>query len=169
MSSGVGHPDVNLLLVPLDSRPGRWRSNPRGPEPGSLPKNVRLRRLPVAQWDDFIILQDLYFAIEALDLVDQLHPKVFHAVQRERRRLETEDQIGEFVASHGVDRNRFMATLNSDAVAAKSQESTQLAMRYDVSRTPTFVVGDRWKTDLARAGSPSKALGVLHFLVHIGK
>lgn len=107
-----------------------------------LPATVIFRRIPVAVWDDFAILQDLYFAIEALGLVRELHPKVFDAVQRERRRLEDEEQIGDFVASHGIDQSRFLAMLNSDEVASKSLEARRITDRFQISPHSDF---HRWK------------------------
>lgn len=141
----------------LQPRLAQWQTNLRTP--------VTFRRMPLALWDDFAILQDLYFAIEALGLVRQLHPKVFDALQHERRRLEEEEQIGDFVASHGVDRSHFLAVLNSDEVAEKSLEARRLADTFQVFRTPTFIVGREWATDIARAGSGAKAMEVLDFLV----
>lgn len=143
----------------LQPRLAQWQTSLRTP--------VTFRRMPVALWDDFAILQDLYFAIEALGLVRELHPKVFDALQRERRRLESEEQIGDFVASNGIDRSRFLAVLNSDEVASKSLEASRLADVFQVSRTPTFIVGREWATDIARAGSATKAVEVVDFLVRL--
>lgn len=143
----------------LEPRLAQWEAG--------LPPTVTFRRMPVAIWDDFAILQDLYFAIEALGLVRDLHPKVFDALQRERRRLEDEEQIGDFVASHGMDRSRFLAVLNSDEIASKSLQARVLAESLRVSRTPTFIVGREWVTDLVRAGSAAKAVEVLDFLVRM--
>lgn len=141
----------------LEPTVARWQAG--------LPPTMIFRRMPVAFWDDFAILQDLYFAIEVFGLVRELHPRVFDALQRERRRLEDEEQIGDFVASHGMDRSRFLAVLNSDEVASKSLEARRLAESLQVSRTPTFIVGREWVTDIARAGSAAKAVEVLDFLV----
>lgn len=126
---------------------------------------VRLRRMPVAYWDDFFILQDLYFALETLGLVGGLHRKVFDAIQRERTRLETEEQIGDFMARQGVDRSRFLSALNSDEVASRSLEARQLAERFRIPRTPTFIVGRAWATDVVRAGSAAKAVAVVDVLL----
>lgn len=133
----------------------------------SLRTPVTFRPMPVAVWDDFAILQDIYFTIEALGLVGDLHLKVFDALQRERKRFEEEDQIGDFVASHGIDRARFLSVLNSDDVASKSLEARRLAHGLKVSGTPTFIVGREWVTDIARAGSTVKAVEVLDFLVRL--
>lgn len=141
----------------LEPALGQWEAR--------LPASVILRRIPVAVWDDFAMLQDLYFAIEALGLVREFHPKVFDALQRERRRFEDEEEIGDFVASHGMDRSRFLAVLNSDEVAAKSLEASKLADDFKAFRTPTFIVGREWMTDIAHAGSAAKALEVADFLV----
>lgn len=134
-----------------------WQASVRTP--------VTFRRMPVAVWDDFAMLQDIYFTIEALGLVGDLHLKVFDALQRERKRFEEEEQVGDFVASHGIDRARFMSVLNSDDVASKSLEARRLAHSLEVSRTPTFIVGREWVTDISRAGSAAKTVEVVDFLV----
>lgn len=136
-----------------------WQASVRTP--------VTLRRMPVAVWDDFAMLQDIYFTIEALGLVGDLHLKVFDALQRERERFEEEEQIGDFVASHGIDRARFLSVLNSDDVATKSLEARRLAHDLQVSGTPTFIVGREWATDIARAGSAAKTVEVVDFLVRL--
>ena len=47
----------------------------------SLPKDVSFKRVPVAFRDDFSPQQRLYYTLEAMNKVDELHAKVFRAVQ----------------------------------------------------------------------------------------
>lgn len=129
-----------------------------------LPANAILRRMPVSVWDDFIPLQDLYFAIQTLGLT-ALHREVFLAIQKHRTRLETEDQVGAFVARHGVDRERFLAVFNSDEVAAKTDRATELASLYRIRGTPAIGIGGRWMTDPQLAGSPARMLDVADWLI----
>ena len=48
-----------------------------------LPKDIAFRRVPVAFNDSFAPQQRLYFALEAMGLVDKLHAKVFAAIHSE--------------------------------------------------------------------------------------
>ena len=59
-----------------------------------LPPDVTFRRVPVQFRDDFVPQQRLYYALEALGKVDDLHDKVFHEIHVNRQPTAREDQIG---------------------------------------------------------------------------
>ncbi|WP_412180399.1 thiol:disulfide interchange protein DsbA/DsbL [Variovorax paradoxus] len=134
-----------------------------------LPRDVLFRRIPVAFREDVVIHQKLYFAIEAMGLVEQLHPKVFAALHVERRKLDTPDQIGSFAATHGVDRVRFLQALDSFSVAAKVKQATALATGYAIEGTPSIGVNGRWLTSGTLAGSNSKSLSVAEYLLDLAR
>jgi len=48
------------------------------------PKDIVVRRVPIAFRDDFVPQQRLFYAMEAMGLVDQLHSKVFALSQCRR-------------------------------------------------------------------------------------
>jgi protein dithiol oxidoreductase (disulfide-forming) len=50
----------------------------------NAPKDVVVRRIPVAFRDDFAPQQRLYFTLEAMGLLEKIHGKVFQAVHVER-------------------------------------------------------------------------------------
>jgi thiol:disulfide interchange protein DsbA len=52
-----------------------------------VPKDVHVRRVPVGFRDDFVPQQRLYYTLEAMDLVDKLHGKVFAAIHAEKQQL----------------------------------------------------------------------------------
>jgi thiol:disulfide interchange protein DsbA len=131
-----------------------------------LPLDVLFRRIPVAFREvPFVMHQKLFFAIEALGLVEQLHRKVFTALHAERQRLEKPEEIGEFVAKNGIDRNRFLDTLNSFGVAGKAKQASALAAGYKIEGTPSLGVDGRWLTSGSMAGSNERSLSVAEFLI----
>lgn len=134
-----------------------------------LPRDVLFRRIPVAFREDLAIHQKLYFTIEAMGLVEQLHHKVFTAIHSERKRLDTADQIGAFAASHGADRNRFVQTLDSFGVAAKVKQASALVNGYGIEGTPSIGVNGRWLTSGSMAGSNLKSLEVAEYLVGLAR
>lgn len=134
-----------------------------------LPRDVLFRRIPVAFRDDVVIHQKLYFAIEAMGLVEQLHPKVFAAVHAERKKLDTPDQIGAFVAANGVDRAQFLQVLGSFGVAAKVRQATALASGYAIEGTPSIGVNGRWLTSGSLAGSNPQSLAVAEYLIGLAR
>ena len=134
-----------------------------------LPPDVLFRRIPVAFRDDLVIHQKLYFAIEALGLVERLHAKVFLAIHSDRHRLGTAEEIGAFVAKNGVESPRFVETMNSFSVAGKAKQATQLTAGYNIEGTPSLGVDGRWLTSGSLAGSNASSLAVADYLVGLAK
>jgi thiol:disulfide interchange protein DsbA len=131
-----------------------------------LPKDVVLRRVPVAFRDDFVPQQRLYFALEAMDLVDKLHAKVFAAIHVEKLALNRGETIADWVAKQGVDKAKFMEQYSSFSVANKSTRSKQLQDSYRVEGVPALGVAGRYYTDGSLAKSMPRALQVVDFLVN---
>lgn len=129
------------------------------------PKDVVVRRVPVAFRDDFAPQQRLYFVLDAMGLVDKLHAKVFAAIHVEKLKLDRAELIAEWVAKQGVDKTKFMEHYNSFSVATKTQRATQLQNAYRVEGVPALGVAGRFYTDATLAKSMERALQVVEFLV----
>lgn len=131
-----------------------------------LPPEVNFRRLPVAFREvPFVLHQKLYFALEALGLVDQLHNKVFVAMHIERNPLNTPESIGSFVAKNGVDKAKFLDTMNSFGVQGKAKQAAALSAGYRIDGTPALGIDGRYTTSGSMAGSNERALAVTDYLM----
>lgn len=129
-----------------------------------LPKDIALRRVPVAFRDDFVPQQRLYYALDAMGLVDTLHAKVFAAIHLERRDLSKAPAILDWVAAQGVDRAKFSEQFNSFSVASKATKATQLQNAYKVEGVPALGVAGRFYTDGSLAKGMERALKVVESL-----
>lgn len=130
-----------------------------------LPKEVSFRRAPVAFQESFVPQQRLYFALEAMGLVDKLHAKVFAAIHVQKLNLATPDAILAWVAQQGVDKDKFAAQYNSFSVATKAGKATQLQNAYKVEGVPALGVAGRFYTDGSMAGNMTRALQVVDALL----
>lgn len=130
-----------------------------------LPKNVHFRRVPVMFRPTFEPQQRLFYAIEAMGKLPELHKKVFHAIHNERQSLDTAELIGAWIAKQGVDRNKFMEQYNSFPVVTKVRRATQLQEQYKVDGVPSLGVAGRYFTSGTLAGSLPRALQVVDYLV----
>ena len=128
------------------------------------PKDVAVRRVPVAFRDDFVPQQRLYYALEAMGLVDKLHGRVFTAIHAEKQSLNTTESIAAWVVKQGVDKAKFMEQFNSFAVANKATKGTQLQNAYKVEGVPAIGVAGRFYTDGTFAKSMDRALVIAEFL-----
>lgn len=128
------------------------------------PKDVAVRRVPIAFRDDFVPQQRLYYALEAMGLVDKLHGKVFAAIHAEKQSLNTVEAISAWVVKQGVDQVKFLAQFNSFAVASKATRGTQLQNAYKVEGVPAIGVAGRFYTDGTYAKNMDRALVIAEFL-----
>ena len=129
-----------------------------------LPKDVAFRRVPVAFRDDFVPQQRLYFALDAMGLVEKLHAKVFAAIHVEKQNLARGDAIADWVAKQGVDKAKFLEQYNSFTVATKATRSTQLQNAYKVEGVPAMGVAGKFYTDGSMAGNMERVLQVVETL-----
>jgi len=131
-----------------------------------LPPDINFRRMPVAFREvPFVLHQKLYFALEVMGLVDPMHRKVFNAMHVDRNPLNTPEAIGDFVAKNGVDRAKFLDTMNSFGVAGKAKQAAGLSAGYKIDGTPAIGIDGRYFTSGSLAGSNERALVVTDYLI----
>jgi protein dithiol oxidoreductase (disulfide-forming) len=107
---------------------------------------IVFKRVPVAFRDSFVPQQRLYYAIEAMGKVDELHKKVFNAIHVERQRLDSDADITAFMVKQGVDKAKFEEVYNSFGVQSKARRAAQLQQAYQVDGVPMIAVDGRFVT-----------------------
>lgn len=130
-----------------------------------VPKDVVVRRVPIAFRPDFAPQQRLFYTLEAMGLLDQLHRKVFAAIHSEKQSLATGEAIVDWVVKQGVDKAKFLESFNSFSVSTKTSRATQLQNAYKVEGVPALGVGGRFYTDGSLAKSMERSLQVVEFLI----
>jgi thiol:disulfide interchange protein DsbA len=131
-----------------------------------LPADVSFRRAPVVfREEPFTTHQKLYYSLEAMDLVDAMQRKVFHAIQVDQAKLDKLPDILTFMAKNGVDTAKFTDAFNSFSVQTKARQAKQLAEAYRIDGVPTLGINGRYYTSPSLAGSPEKALSVADYLI----
>ncbi|MES2484235.1 MAG: thiol:disulfide interchange protein DsbA/DsbL [Pseudomonadota bacterium] len=131
----------------------------------AAPPDVVLRRIPVGFREDFLPQQRLFFALEGLGKVGELHAKVFHAIHAERQPVNREDGIVAWAQKQGIDKARFLEVYNSDFVTTKVKQALVLQEAYAVEGVPALGIAGRYYTDGGMAGTMARALQVADFLI----
>ncbi|MBN9476540.1 MAG: disulfide bond formation protein DsbA [Bordetella sp. SCN 67-23] len=130
-----------------------------------LPADVVVRRVPVRFNAGMEPQQRLYYTLEALGKVDQLHRMVFTAIHEQRQPLNTANRIFDWAEKQGLDRAQFTAAYNSFGVQSKVQRATKLAEAYKIDGVPTLAINGRYLTSPSLTGSNLGALQVADFLI----
>ncbi|MDP3135942.1 MAG: thiol:disulfide interchange protein DsbA/DsbL [Burkholderiaceae bacterium] len=130
-----------------------------------IPKDVVIKRVPVAFRDDFVPQQRLFYTLEAMGKLDTLHRKVFNAIHVDRQNLQREDGIANWAAKQDLDKAKFMELYNSFSVSNKARRATQLQNLFRVEGVPALGIAGRYYTDATLAGSMERALQVTDYLI----
>lgn len=117
-------------------------------------KDIEFRYVPTV-WDASRIPQaKIYYALEALDLVDEFHAKVYEAIHEKHLKLWDPDVLKKWVAQQpGIDAKKFQEAYDSFGVNNKVQRAMQLTKAYRITGTPTVAVAGKYLT------GPSFAIG----------
>lgn len=135
----------------------------------AAPKDLSIRRIPVAFNASFVPQQKLYFTLEGMGKLDALHAKVFRAIHVEKAKLAKDDEIMAWIATQGVDVAKFKEIYNSFTVSNQVRRASQLQDAYGVEGVPSMGVAGRFYTDGTMAGSMSVVLQVVEQLVGVAR
>ncbi|MBG6076722.1 thiol:disulfide interchange protein DsbA/DsbL [Polaromonas sp. CG_9.11] len=128
-------------------------------------KDVSVRRVPIAFRPDFEPQQRLYYVLESLGKVDELHKKVFMAIHVEKQPLNTVDQIAAWVDKQGIPKAKFMELYNSFSVTTKARKATQLQDAYALDGVPALGINGRYFTSGTQAKTLERSLQVADYLI----
>ena len=134
-----------------------------------MPKDVVLRRAPVAFRPDFEPQQRLYFVLETLGKVEELHIKVFNAIHLERQPLNTLDLVASWAEKQGISKAKFVEAYNSFPVATKARKATLLQDSYKVDGVPALGVAGKFYTSGSVAQTMERALQVTDYLIGVAR
>jgi thiol:disulfide interchange protein DsbA len=128
------------------------------------PKDLAVRRVPIAFQSSFVPQQQLFYTLEAMGLVEKLHSKVFAAIHVEKQKLDQESAIVDWVVKQGVDKAKFLEQFKSFSVLNKVARATQLQNAYKIEGVPALGVAGRFLTDGGMAGGMERALQLVETL-----
>ena len=129
------------------------------------PKDVSVRRVPVSFRPDFEPQQRLFYVLEAMGKVEELHKKVFYAIHVEKQALNTADLVAAWAEKQGLNKAKFVEMYNSFSVSTKTRKATQLQDSYQVDGVPALGVGGRYFTSGSLAKNMERALQVTDYLI----
>ncbi len=136
------------------------------------PAYVRFERVPVTWNEEAQAHARLFYALQTLGKVDQLHTKIFDAIHQQSDLLYVqgnyvatlEDQE-RFMEANGIDGATFGQAFESNAVDADLKQADELVRRYRIDSVPTIVIDGRYKTDVGMAGGEEKLIELIGALV----
>jgi len=131
----------------------------------TLPENVKFSRVPAIFRDSWLQLARVFYAAEATGDLEKLHPLIFNAIHVEKRRLQTEEELLDFVAEQGIERDAFEKTMNSFSVKGKVKKALVMSQTSGITGVPSMIVNGQYIVDAPMAGGMPELLKVVDFLI----
>ena len=136
---------------------GQWKK--------TLSEDVEFRGSP-AVWNQPMELHArAYYAAEVLGVLDAMHLVVFQAMNVDRKRLGSEQEIAELFAAHGVDEAEFTKAFNSFGVSSQVRQASARARSAKITGTPEMMVNGKYRISTRKAGNQANMLKIAEFLV----
>lgn len=126
--------------------------------------NISFKRVPVAFRDSMVPQQKLYYTLEAMGKLEELHPKVFNTIHVQKKRTDTDAEITDFAVKNGLDKAKFLEVYNSFGIQSKVKRAAQLAQAYQIDGVPLLAIDGRYLTSpsIVAASIGNKPEPVLH-------
>jgi len=115
-------------------------------------------------------LARLYYTLESMGKLDQLHSEVFKAIHVNGNPLvaadpsdtaESERIQTNFVKKFGISEDDFKKAYHSFAVDNALQKADQLMERYRIDGVPTFVINGKFVADVRSADGPERLMSLV--------
>lgn len=109
-------------------------------------KKIDFKRVHVSFGDATEPQQRLYYALEHMGKTDELHNKILNEIHVNRRPLNTEPAIADFMEKNGYDKAQFLNVYHSALITEKMRRAEQLQAYSKIGGVPTMMVGGRYLT-----------------------
>jgi thiol:disulfide interchange protein DsbA len=127
--------------------------------------DAQYRRLPVAFNAATANHTKIYYTLQQLNKVDELHRRVFAAYHVQRKRLLDPNEIADFMAANGIDRKVWLDNFNSFGVATQTNRAAQVWVAYKLDGTPAVAIDGKWMTAPSMVGTREGTLPVMDYLI----
>lgn len=87
----------------------------------------------------------VFYTLEAMNELDRGHQAFFDAVHKDRKRFINENQIADFMATQGIDKEKFLKAWNGFSAKSSFNRGAELInAQYQVPFTPAVIVDGKY-------------------------
>lgn len=131
----------------------------------SKPANVVFKRVPAIFRPDWEIQARTYYALSNMGVVEDIHVKIFEAVHKDKKRLNTKEQLTSFVVKNGVDKEAFLKEYSSFSVDGMVRKAKKKQKTYRLQGVPSVVVNGKYITSGSMSGSYDNLIKIMDHLI----
>ena len=136
------------------------------------PAYVEFVRMPIMWGEVHRAHARLFYTLQALGKLEELHAKVFEQIHSQQDALYVmgndqatlQDQL-KFAKANGISESDFLAAYNSFGVQNNLQKADDLARRDHIEGVPSIVINGKYESDVGMAGSADNLIQLTNDLV----
>ena len=131
----------------------------------ALPEDVEFLGSP-AVWNDLMKLHaQAYYTDEVLGVLDTMNKVLFQAMNVDKKRLGSEDEIQALFVANGVSAADFNKAFASFGVSSMVRQGEARARSAKITGTPEMMVAGKYRISTRKSGSQAGMLKVADFLI----
>lgn len=135
------------------------------------PANVEFIRTPAVtpRWKLHAVT---FYALRELKVGARLHQPLFDALHEDEKRgpserkLFDQDGLADWVAAHGVNRQKYLEATRSFGVQFSVNQAKRLFDDYNLDGVPNIIVDGRYRTSPTLVHDEARVMKVVDYLVH---
>lgn len=126
---------------------------------------VDLKAKPLTWRNPMAVHARAFYTAQALGVSDKVHMPIFNALNIERKKLATADELADLFASYGVEKETFIKAYGSFGITSQVQRAYSNMLGYKITGTPQMVVNGKYTISARMAGGQAEMLKVVDYLV----
>lgn len=131
----------------------------------SKPANVVFKRVPAIFRPDWEIQARTYYALSNMGVIEDVHMKIFEAVHKDKKRLNTKAALTDFVVKNGVDKEMFLKEYDSFSVDGMVRKAKKKQKAYRLEGVPSVAVNGKYLTSGSMSGSYDNLIKIMDYLI----
>jgi len=129
--------------------------------------NVEFARVPAIFRPEWEIQARTYYALESMGMIEEVHGKIFDAMHKQKKRLNTKKLITDFVVAQGVDEAKFNKEYNSFSVDTLARKAKKYQALYKIQGVPSVIVNGKYLTSGSMSGNYDNLIKIIDYLVKL--
>lgn len=134
-----------------------------------LPDDVNFRRVPAVLNQGWAREAAVFYAFEALGVLERLHRPFFDAIHLDRVDTRDADARAGWLRKHDVDPQRFEDAYKSFGVQSKVRRAQQMSAAYRIDGTPALAVNGRYTIGAQQGRTQAGMLQIADYLIGVAR
>ncbi len=130
-----------------------------------VPDNAQFIRTPATFNELWLTHARVYYVLQELKRLDELHPVFFEAIHKHKLKLTDEASISRFFTSYGIPEKEFQSAYRSFLVDTRIGKAEKAVRDYRLKSVPSFVVNGKYLVSPSGVTSYTQFIEILNYLV----